>query len=75
MQDAQKPRSKAHLQLRCNDEVAAQRRRWNFCETIDLYETGKEGQTSETPERAKGVGSGGWKTGLGLSEVFEISSF
>jgi hypothetical protein len=36
MQGAQKLRSEAHLQVRRNDEVAAQRRRWTFCETISV---------------------------------------
>jgi hypothetical protein len=36
MQGAQKLRSEAHLQLCRNDEVAAQRRRWIFYETIDF---------------------------------------
>jgi hypothetical protein len=31
---AQKLRSEAYLQGRCNDEVEAQRRRWTFYETI-----------------------------------------
>jgi hypothetical protein len=35
MQGAQKLRSEAHLSLRRNDEVAAQRRRWTFYETIN----------------------------------------
>jgi hypothetical protein len=34
MQGAQKLRSEAHLHVRRNDEVAAQRRRWTFYETI-----------------------------------------
>jgi hypothetical protein len=34
MQGAQKLRSEAHFQVRRNDEVAAQRRRWTFYETI-----------------------------------------
>jgi hypothetical protein len=34
MQGAQKLRSEAHLQVRCNDEVEVQRRRWTFYETI-----------------------------------------
>jgi hypothetical protein len=34
MQGAQKLRSEAHLQVRRNDEVAAQRRRWTFYEAI-----------------------------------------
>jgi hypothetical protein len=34
MPGAQKLRSEAHLQVRLNDEVAAQRRRWTFYETI-----------------------------------------
>jgi hypothetical protein len=37
MQGAQKLRSEAHLQVRRNDEVAAQRRRWTFYETIILW--------------------------------------
>jgi len=34
MQGAQKLRSEAHLRVRRNDEVEAQRRRWTFYETI-----------------------------------------
>jgi len=34
MQGAQKLRSEAHLRVRRNDEVAAQRRSWTFYETI-----------------------------------------
>jgi hypothetical protein len=34
MQGAQKLRSEAHLRVRRNDEVEAQRRRWIFYETI-----------------------------------------
>jgi len=37
MQGAQKLRSEAHLQVRRNDEVAAQRRRWTFYETINPH--------------------------------------
>jgi hypothetical protein len=37
MQGAQKLRSEAHLQVRRNDEVAAQRSRWTFYETIIIY--------------------------------------
>jgi hypothetical protein len=37
MQGAQKLRSEAHLQVRRNDEVEAQRSRWTFYETIMLY--------------------------------------
>jgi len=36
MQGAQKLRSEAHLRVRRNDEVAAQRSRWTFYETIKL---------------------------------------
>jgi len=36
MQGAQKLRSEAHLRVRRNDEVAAQRRRWTFYETINI---------------------------------------
>jgi len=36
MQGAQKLRREAHLQVRRNDEVAAQRRRWTFYETINF---------------------------------------
>jgi hypothetical protein len=36
MQGAQKLRSEAHLPVRRNDEVAAQRRRWTFYETIKI---------------------------------------
>jgi len=39
MQGAQKLRSAAYLQVRCNDEGAAQRRRWTFYETINKEET------------------------------------
>jgi hypothetical protein len=34
MQGAQRLRSEAHFQVRRNDEVEAQRRRWIFYETI-----------------------------------------
>jgi len=34
MQGAQKLRSEAHLRVRRNDKVAAQRRRWTFYEII-----------------------------------------
>jgi len=34
MQGAQKLRSEAHLQVRRNDEVEAQRSRWTFYEAI-----------------------------------------
>jgi hypothetical protein len=36
MQGAQKLRSEAHLQVRCNDEVATQRSRWTFYKTINF---------------------------------------
>jgi hypothetical protein len=36
MQGAQKLRSEAHLQVRRNDEVEAQRSRWTFYETINI---------------------------------------
>jgi hypothetical protein len=37
MQGAQKLRSEAHLQVRRNDEIAAQRSRWTFYETIKFF--------------------------------------
>jgi hypothetical protein len=37
MQGAQKLRNEAHLHVRRNDEVAAQRSRWTFYETINSY--------------------------------------
>ena len=40
MQGAQKLRSEAHLRVRRNDEVAAQRRRWTFYEAIKIDENG-----------------------------------
>ena len=39
MQGAQKLRNEAHLQVRRNDEVEAQRRRWTFYETINFLIT------------------------------------
>jgi hypothetical protein len=36
MQGAQKLRSEAHLLVRRNDEIEAQRRRWAFYEFINL---------------------------------------
>jgi hypothetical protein len=36
MQGAQKLRSEAHLRVRRNDEVEAQRRRWTFYEVIKI---------------------------------------
>jgi len=47
MQGAQKLRSEAHLRVRRNDEVAAQRSRWTFYETINLCYR-KTGQAKET---------------------------
>ena len=47
MQGAQKLRSEAHLQVRRNDEVEAQRRRWTFYETIKFrlfYWAGGDGE-------------------------------
>jgi hypothetical protein len=43
MPGTQKLRSEVHLQVRRNDDVAAQRRRWTFYETIknDYGEEGK----------------------------------
>jgi hypothetical protein len=37
MQGAQKLRREAHLLVRRNDEVEAQRRRWTFYETIHIH--------------------------------------
>jgi len=37
MQGAQKLRSEAHIWMRRNDEVEAQRRRWTFYETIYYF--------------------------------------
>jgi hypothetical protein len=51
MQGAQKLRSEAHLQVRRNDEVAAQRRRWTFYETIKV-ERGKAMKGAENATRA-----------------------
>jgi hypothetical protein len=36
MQGAQKLRREAHLRVRRNDEVEAQRSRWTFYETINI---------------------------------------
>jgi hypothetical protein len=36
MQGVQKLGSDAHFQVRCNDAVAAQRRRWTFYGTIKI---------------------------------------
>jgi len=44
MQGAQKLRPEAHLSLRRNDEVAAQRRRWTFYETINSQLKKKENE-------------------------------
>ena len=48
MQGAQKLRSEAHLRVRRNDEVAAQRRRWTFYETIMVDDRAIEGQSIST---------------------------
>ena len=49
MQGAQKLRSEAHLRVRRNDEVAAQRRRWTFYETINYaFEKATRGQRKKT---------------------------
>jgi len=37
MQGAQNLRSEAYLPVRCNDEGEAQRRRWTFYETINVW--------------------------------------
>ena len=47
MQGAQKLRSEAHLQVRRNDEVEAQRSRWTFYETIILNRTSNGRRESE----------------------------
>jgi len=62
MQGAQKLRSEAHLWVRRNDEVAAQRRRWTFYETIKIsiaiYHKGRKmNRISKGRERQ---GGGGW---------------
>jgi len=44
MQGAQNLRSEAYLQVHCNDEGEAQRRRWTFYETIFLDAPGKGGE-------------------------------
>ena len=40
MQGAQKLRNEAHLQVRHNDEVEAQRSKWNFYDTIKVSDFG-----------------------------------
>ena len=49
MQGAQKLRSEAHIWVRRNDEVEAQRRRWTFYETI--YNSSHEWEYSVFPKR------------------------
>jgi hypothetical protein len=44
MQGAQKLRSEAHLWVRRNDEVEAQRRRWTFYEAIK-HQTNLDGRS------------------------------
>jgi hypothetical protein len=44
MQGAQELRSEAHLQVRRNDEVEAQRSRWTFYETIKISRGSSEGR-------------------------------
>jgi hypothetical protein len=41
MQGAQKLRNEACIQVGCNDEVEAQRRRWTFYETIKISSSWK----------------------------------
>jgi len=57
MQGAQKLRSEAHFQVRRNDEVAAQRRRWTFYETIifkeSLIDQTESSEISPTPSFLK----------------------
>ena len=50
MQGAQKLRSEAHLRVRRSDEVAAQRRRWIFYETI-IYNSSHEWEYRVFPKR------------------------
>jgi len=49
---AQKLRSEAHLRVCRNDEVAAQRRRWTFYETIKNYRFQDEGRQEKNFTRA-----------------------
>ena len=51
MQGAQKLRSEAYVQVRCNDEGEAQRRRWTFYETIKFH--GEEGARMKSVKGAK----------------------
>jgi hypothetical protein len=51
MQGAQKLRSEAYFQVRCNDEVEAQRRRWTFYETIKFEGSMEDCQTRITSPR------------------------
>jgi len=50
MQGAQKLRSEAHLRVRRSDEVAAQRRRWTFYETIRIG-IAKKGEPDWLPHK------------------------
>jgi D-arabinitol dehydrogenase (NADP+) len=53
MQGAQKLRSEAHLSVRRNDEVEAQRRRWTFYEVIKFPSVSAgESRTKEFPMKA-----------------------
>jgi len=48
VQGAQNLRSEAYLQVRCNDEGEAQRRRWTFYETIKIKAAGYSGLDPES---------------------------
>ena len=55
MPSAKKLRSEAHLQVRRNDEVAAQRRRWTFYEAINFPAAIQDQPLGERAEEAKNI--------------------
>jgi hypothetical protein len=72
MQGAQKLRSEAHLQVRRNDEVEAQRSRWTFSETIELiFSKPSVNQRPESPQgflRVFPVGLYGYERAVSRSQ-------
>jgi len=68
MQGAQKLRSEAHLQVRRNDEVEAQRRRWTFYEAINFENRIAHSVTRPIQKRGKGEISAKKRGGKGMAQ-------
>jgi len=71
MQGAQNLRSEAYLQVRCNDEDEAQRRRWTFYETIGIGFL-KKCPLKKQPRENSLQRISGYKKSLTKSQAFYI---